>query len=52
VESEQVARKKARIGPYAARCGSGLHQWVDSSPLAEASWLIEHLTEREEATLF
>jgi hypothetical protein len=30
----------------------GPYQWVDSSPLAEASWLIERLTEREEATLF
>jgi hypothetical protein len=28
------------------------YQWVDSSPLAEASWLIEHLTESDEATLF
>jgi hypothetical protein len=26
--------------------------WVDSSPLAEASWLIERLTEGDEATLF
>jgi hypothetical protein len=30
----------------------GPYQWVDSSPLAEASWLIERLTERDEATLF
>ena len=28
------------------------YEWVDSSPLAEASWLIERLTERDEATLF
>ena len=28
------------------------YQWVDSSPLAEASWLIERLTEGDEATLF
>jgi hypothetical protein len=28
------------------------YKWVDRSPLAEASWLIERLTEREEATLF
>jgi Bifunctional DNA primase/polymerase, N-terminal len=28
------------------------YQWVDRSPLAEASWLIEHLTESDEATLF
>jgi hypothetical protein len=28
------------------------YQWVDSSPLAEASWLIEHLTDRDETTLF
>jgi hypothetical protein len=28
------------------------YQWVDSSPLAEASWLIERLAERDEATLF
>ena len=26
--------------------------WVDTSPLAEASWLIERLTEGDEATLF
>ena len=30
----------------------GPYQWVDSSPLAEASWLIERLAERDEATLF
>src|SRR5215211_1520008 len=30
----------------------GPYQWVDSSPLAEASWLIERLTEGDEATLF
>ena len=30
----------------------GPYQWVDSSALAEASWLIERLTERDEATLF
>jgi len=30
----------------------GPYEWVDSSPLAEASWLIERLTERDEATLF
>src|SRR5215207_5972024 len=28
------------------------YKWVDRSPLAEASWLIERLTERDEATLF
>jgi hypothetical protein len=28
------------------------YEWVDRSPLAEASWLIDRLTEREEATLF
>ena len=28
------------------------YQWVDRSPLAEASWLIERLAEGEEATLF
>jgi Bifunctional DNA primase/polymerase, N-terminal len=28
------------------------YEWVDRSPLAEASWLIERLTEGEEATLF
>ena len=27
------------------------YQWVDSSPLAEASWLIEHLTDRDETVL-
>ena len=30
----------------------GTYEWVDSSPLAEASWLIERLAERDEATLF
>ena len=30
----------------------GSYEWVDRSPLAEASWLIEHLTERDEARLF
>jgi hypothetical protein len=30
----------------------GTYEWVDSSPLAEASWLIEHLTARNEARLF
>ena len=30
----------------------GLYEWVDSSPLAEASWLVERLTEGDEATLF
>jgi hypothetical protein len=30
----------------------GPYEWVDRSPLAEASWLIERLTERDEATLF
>ena len=30
----------------------GPYQWVDSSPLAEASWLLERLAERDEATLF
>jgi hypothetical protein len=29
----------------------GPYQWVDSSPLVEASWLIERLAEGEEATL-
>jgi Bifunctional DNA primase/polymerase, N-terminal len=28
------------------------YQWVDSSSLAEASWLIERLAEGDEATLF
>lgn len=28
------------------------YEWVDSSPLAEASWLVERLYERDEATLF
>jgi hypothetical protein len=28
------------------------YQWVDRSPLAEASWLIERLTESDGATLF
>jgi hypothetical protein len=30
----------------------GLYRWVDTSALAEASWLIERLAEGEEATLF
>ena len=30
----------------------GPYKWVDSSPLAEASWLLERLAERDEATLF
>lgn len=30
----------------------GSYEWVDRSPFAEASWLIEHLIERHEATLF
>jgi hypothetical protein len=30
----------------------GPYEWVDRSPLTEASWLIERLTERDEATLF
>jgi hypothetical protein len=30
----------------------GPYRWVDTSPLAEASWLIERLAEGEEATLF
>jgi len=30
----------------------GPYEWIDRSPLAEASWLIERLTELEEATLF
>jgi hypothetical protein len=30
----------------------GLYRWVDTSPLAEATWLIERLAEGEEATLF
>ncbi len=29
-----------------------LYEWFDRSPLAEASWLIERLTEGDEATLF
>jgi hypothetical protein len=28
------------------------YEWLDSSPLAEASWLVERLTEGEGATLF
>ena len=30
----------------------GPYKWVDSSPLAEASWLIERLSDEDEATLF
>jgi Bifunctional DNA primase/polymerase, N-terminal len=30
----------------------GSYEWVDRSPLAEATWLIERLTEGEDATLF
>jgi hypothetical protein len=30
----------------------GPYEWVDRSPLAEASWLIERLSEGDEATLF
>lgn len=30
----------------------GAYEWVDRSPLAEASWLIERLCEGGEATLF
>lgn len=30
----------------------GPYEWVDRSPLAEASWLIDRLTERDGATLF
>ena len=30
----------------------GPYQWVDTSPFAEATWLIERLAEGEEATLF
>jgi hypothetical protein len=30
----------------------GLYRWVDTSALAEATWLIERLAEGEEATLF
>ena len=30
----------------------GAYEWVDRSPLAEASWLIERLDEKDEATLF
>jgi len=30
----------------------GTYEWVDRSPLAEASWLIERLGEKDEATLF
>jgi hypothetical protein len=30
----------------------GPYRWVDTSPLAEASWLIERLAEGEGATLF
>ena len=28
------------------------YEWTDRSPLAEASWLIERLAERDEETLF
>ena len=28
------------------------YEWTDRSPLAEATWLIERLAERDEATLF
>jgi hypothetical protein len=30
----------------------GPYEWVDRSPLVEASWLIDRLIERDEATLF
>ena len=30
----------------------GPYEWIDRSPLAQASWLIERLTERDGATLF
>ena len=30
----------------------GAYVWVGRSPLAEASWLIERLGEKDEATLF
>jgi hypothetical protein len=30
----------------------GPYEWVDRSPLAEGSWLIERLTERDGAKLF
>ena len=30
----------------------GPYEWVDRSPLAEASWLIERLSKGDEATLF
>jgi hypothetical protein len=30
----------------------GAYEWVDTSPLAEATWLIERLAEGDEATLF
>jgi hypothetical protein len=30
----------------------GSYEWVDRSPLAEATWLIERLTKGEEAALF
>jgi hypothetical protein len=30
----------------------GAYEWVDRSPLAETSWLIDRLTERDGATLF
>jgi hypothetical protein len=30
----------------------GAYEWVDRSPLADASWLIERLGGKDEATLF
>ena len=30
----------------------GPYEWIDRSPLAEAAWLLEHLSEEDEATLF
>jgi len=30
----------------------GPYEWVDTSPFAEANWLIERLAEGDEATLF
>jgi hypothetical protein len=38
------------VVPPSRTCGP--YRWIDTSPLAEASWLIERLTEGDEATLF
>jgi hypothetical protein len=30
----------------------GAYGWIDGSPLAEAAWLLERLSEKDDATLF